>query len=219
MSKKVLKWVGGATGAALLLFGAGAAFQTIRNGFSDDVEATDKAPPMTGAITNGYYRTARNDTPLYEGGSVPYISATFKNRVCVEVVNNIQGYEYASVRYASPTPSGYKTGYMKKEDLVADPACTSLAQQFAQLAQSSVPAMPEYKSAYTLRYNSYLFAKPDAAETDAPLATVPIGTCVRPDFQTTAQQMQRVTAMIDGKVMTGWGRMDLDYARPCSPGF
>jgi hypothetical protein len=137
----------------------------------------------------------------------------------VEVVNNMQGYEYASIRYASQTPSGYKTGHMKKEDLVADPECAALAQQFAQLAQSSVPPMPEYKSAYTLRYNSYLFSKPDAAQADAPVATVPMGTCVRPDFQQTSQQMQRVTALVDGKVMTGWSRMDLDYSRPCSPGF
>lgn len=184
----------------------------------DRPENTIVEAPRTDYLQPGFYRTARN-ADIYSAPN--HIVESVERHTCVQVVQNMDGYEYAGIRYAAGTAVGYASGYVKKNDIEPSSGCASLAQEFSRRAQAyQTPQSPYGQAAaqqgYILNNRSFIF--PNAEGTAQTFtAELPAGTCVRVDFENKTEQVMKVTAKVNGQVVTGWGRTAIDYNRPCTP--
>lgn len=201
----------GAIGAGVLAF-------NVMKGDPDSAGGASPDAPRTEHIDPGFYRLTRAADIFSSPG---HIVQSAESGTCVEVVQNLAGYEYAGIRYAANTAIGYASGYVKKENIEQSSGCASLAREFSSRAQSYVSPESKYGQAagtqgYILNNRTFIFPNAGGGAQSF-TAELPSGTCVRLDFENTTEQVMKVTAKVNGQVVTGWGRTAIDYGRPCTP--
>lgn len=174
--------------------------------------------PRTEHIEPGFYKTTRAADVFSSPG---HILQSVEPGTCFEVVQNMAGYEYAGVRYPADTATGYASGYVKKADIEQNSGCASLAREFSTRAESYVSPESKYGQAagtqgYILNNRTFIFPNAGGGAQSF-TAELPAGTCVRLDVENRVEQVMKVTAKVNGQVVTGWGRTAIDYGRPCTP--